>query len=96
MDFGVAGVPERVEAARPGGNGARDGQEDKTQDRNAEDGAAEGNKKYLELFTRELIAQEVEESHELDETKNTKGSHMVTASNGKEANERNLHACQST
>ena len=70
VDLGVAGVPERVETTRPGGDSAGDCEQDQPAESDGKDDKDHAAEQGLELFGRELITDILREANELDKTKN--------------------------
>jgi hypothetical protein len=71
VDLRVSSIPERVETTGPRSNNARDGKENKSTEGYEEDEEDEAAEKSLELSARELLSNELDESNNLDEAKNT-------------------------
>ena len=68
VDFGVARIPERIEAAGPGRDGARDREQDEEAEGYEEDGQDGEAEERVELLARHLGADVFGESNELEET----------------------------
>lgn len=71
MYFGIPGVPERVETATPRRDDPRYGQKDQTTHRYSEDTEYETSKKGLKLLIGDLLADELDKCHKLNEAKDT-------------------------
>jgi hypothetical protein len=71
MDLCVSRVPQRVESSSPRGNDTRDSQEDESAERYDEDEEDEAAEERLELSAWELLSNILNESDNLDETKDT-------------------------
>lgn len=96
MNLGVASVPERVETSTPWGDGAGDGEQNKTTEGDNEDDQDQTAEQCLELLARDLSTDPFNECNDLEKTENTERSHVIAAPDWQETDEWNLHTCKRT
>ena len=71
VDFCIACVPKRIKSASPGRDGTRNGQQNESSERKDENHQDEASQKCPKLFVRYLLANELNEGHELQQPKDT-------------------------
>lgn len=82
MNFCVAGIPQRVEAASPRSNRSRDGQQNQSSEGCSKHDQDRAPEQCLELFVGNFLAHEFNESNELQKTKDTYKSQLVVLCQG--------------
>ena len=73
MNFGVSGIPQRVESTGPRrdeSGGRQDDQDDERDDKGDDDECA---KERLELLARDELSYRLDKGHELEQTKDACG-----------------------
>jgi len=80
MDLGVSSVPKRVESTSPWCDPARESQHDQDGETDGKDEYDECSKEHLELSARYHLSDDLDESDQLEQTKDTKSSHVLARS----------------